>query len=155
MKKLPTTLLTLLIAGAATAVIAKPIDRIMARMDSNEDGFVSIDEFGPRRLGMIDRIDEDGDGAVTLDEINQHIADRQEEMAERHAAMQSRMQEFFAKADADGDGSVTKDEAKNAAFDRIDENNDGQLTEEELRNAKPEHDGRKHRRRHGGGPGGS
>lgn len=155
MNKLTVNLSTMLLACMAGTVAAKPIDRIIERMDTDGDGRVSREEFNPRRGSPFNRVDGNGDGVVTLDEINQHIADRMAEMAERHAEMQSRMQDFFTGADADGDGMVTREEARAVAFNRIDENSDGYLNKEEMGNAKRRGGGRKHGRRHGGGPGGS
>ena len=43
------------------------VERMMARMDADGDGFLSEDEIGPRgnRGGIIARLDTDGDGAVS------------------------------------------------------------------------------------------
>jgi Ca2+-binding EF-hand superfamily protein len=98
---------------------------------------------------MIEHMDVNNDGAVTMEEINQQIADSQTKMADRQVEKTARIHTFFNDADTDGDGSVTQEEAQAAAFNRVDENQDGYLTEEELRKAKPPHGGR-----HGpGGPG--
>ena len=114
MNKLTVNLSTMLLACMAGTVAAKPIDRIIERMDTDGDGRVSREEFNPRRESPFNRVDGNGDGVATLDEINQHIADRMAEMAERHAEMQSRMQDFFTGADADGDGMVTEGTSTNA-----------------------------------------
>ena len=113
---------------------------------------ISVDEFNPRREGIVERIDENEDGVVTLDEINQHIAYREAEMAEKIAEMRQRIQQHFDDADTDANGMVTEYEARSAAFNRIDEDGNGYLTEDELRTAD-RHDMKRHRR-HRGGPDG-
>ena len=143
MKKVTQKFALILLMGGAVLAFGKPVDRMIDQLDSDGDGMISAEEFQPpRRRGMIEHMDVNNDGAVTVEEINEQIADRQEkETARLHA--------FFSDADTDGDGAVTREEAQAAAFNRVDENRDGYLTEEELRKAKPPRGGR-----HGpGGPG--
>ncbi len=143
MKKVTQKFALILLTGGAVLAFGKPVDRMIDQLDSDGDGMISAEEFQPpRRRGMIEHMDVNNDGAVTVEEINEQIADRQEkETARLHA--------FFSDADTDGDGAVTREEAQAAAFNRVDENRDGYLTEEELRKAKPPRGGR-----HGpGGPG--
>ena len=143
MKKVTQKFALILLTGGAVLAFGKPVDRMTDQLDSDGDGMISAEEFQPpRRRGMIEHMDVNNDGAVTVEEINEQIADRQEkETARLHA--------FFSDADTDGDGAVTREEAQAAAFNRVDENRDGYLTEEELRKAKPPRGGR-----HGpGGPG--
>jgi len=150
MNNLAKTIALILLAGSAATAVGKPMDRMMEKLDTDGDGMISAAEFHPPRdRGMMEHMDVNNDGAVTLEEINQQIAERQTEMAQRQAEMTVRVHSFFKDADTDGDGSVTREEAQAAAFNRIDANHDGYLTEEELSNAKPPHGGR-----HGpGGPG--
>lgn len=150
MKKVTQTFALILLAGGAALAFGKPVDRMIDKLDSDGDGMISAEEFQPpRHRGMIEHMDVNNDGAVTMEEIDQQIADRQTKMADRQVEETARIHAFFNDADTDGDGSVTQEEAQAAAFKRIDENDDGYLTEEELRKAKPPHGGR-----HGpGGPG--
>ena len=143
MKKVTKTLALILLTGGAMTASGKPADRMIDKLDSDGDGMISAEEFQPPRdRGMMERMDVNNDGAVTMEEINQQLADHQLKMSERQVEMTARVQESFSDADIDGDGSVTREEAQAAAFKRIDENGDGYLTEEELRNAKPPHGGR-------------
>jgi Ca2+-binding EF-hand superfamily protein len=143
MKKVIKIFALILLAGGAMTAFGRPEDRMMDKFDSDGDGMISAEEFQPPRdRGMMEHMDANNDGAVTMEEINQQIADHQIKMAERQAEMTARVQEFFSNADTDGDGSVTGEEAREAAFNRIDENGDNYLTEKELRNAKPPHGGR-------------
>lgn len=142
MKKIAKTLVLILLQGGAMSVSGHPADRMIDKLDRDGDGMISVKEFQPPRgRGMMKRMDANNDGVVTIDEINQQVADHQTKMAERHAEVTVRVKTFFSDADLDGDGSVTGEEAQAAAFNRIDKNVDGYLTEQELRNAKPPHVG--------------
>ena len=152
MKRLITAFAILLLTSGVANASAKTLERMMKRMDTDGDGVISIDEFNPRREGIVEHIDENEDGVVTLDEINQHIAYREAEMAEKIAEMRQRIQQHFDDADTDANGMVTEYEARSAAFNRIDEDGNGYLTEDELRTAG--HDMKRHRR-HRGGPDGA
>ena len=89
-------------------VFGHPVDRMIDKHDSDGDGMISVNEFQPpKSRGMMKRMDANNDGVVTMDEINQQVADHQTKMAERHAEMTVRVQAFFSDADLDGDGSVT------------------------------------------------
>lgn len=96
-------------------------------MDKNNDGKVSRDEFtGP--APRFDRIDADGDGYLTLQEVRQFAA---------RAAAASPGQGAFARFDAidkNKDGKISREEFPGPAkrFDRLDADHDGSLTRAEL-----------------------
>ena len=143
MKTLAKTLALILLTGGSMTAFGKPVDRIIDKLDSNDDGMLSAEEFQSLQGGgMMELMDANNDGAVTMVEINQQVADHQGKMAARQAVMKARAQTFFSDADMDGDGSVTREEAQAAAFNRIDKNFNGYLTKGELRDAKPLHGGR-------------
>ena len=143
MKKVAQTFALILLATGAALAFGKPVDRMMDKLDSDGDGMISAEEFQPpRHRGMIEHMDVNNDGAVTMEEIDQQMADRQTKMVDRQVEETARIHTFFNDADTDGNGAVTQKEAQAAAFKRVDENGDGYLTEEELRNAKPPHGGR-------------
>lgn len=143
MKKLAKNAAFILLAGVAMTAFGKPIDRMIDKLDRNEDGMISAEEFQPpRNRGMMKHMDINKDGVVTMEEINEPFGDDQAQIALRQAAKMAQAQAFFSEADIDGDGSVTEEEAQSAAFNRIDKNADGYLTKGELRNAKQNHRGR-------------
>jgi len=122
--------------------------RMLERMDNNEDGVISIEEFQPPIEDRMSRADADNDGAVTLDELKQQrverMADKEAHRVERQAAGAEKMAERFLAIDTDGSGGVTPEEARLAAFNRMDSNQDGSLSVDELR--RPE--GRKGKGKH-------
>jgi Ca2+-binding EF-hand superfamily protein len=119
--------------------------RMLERMDDNEDGVISMEEFQPPMEGRMSHADTDGDGAVTLAELNQHraerMADKEAQRVDRQTEAATKMAERFQAMDSDGSGSVTPEEARLAAFNHMDRNQDGNLSVEELH--RPE--GRKRR----------
>lgn len=126
---------------ASFTLIAAPNDR--PRLDTDGDGLISFDEFQANERGLVQRMDNNDDGVVTLEEIHAAAESRQQEMIDRQASHQARLEAHFTQADVNQDGMVTDAEAKTAAFQKLDQDADGYLSREEMRAA------RKH---HGGGP---
>lgn len=113
--------------------------RMLDRMDANDDGQITLDEFrgpGRRGAGLPGHADSDGDGNISIDELNLHLDEREVRQTERMAEARARTTEHFAAADSNGDGMVTPEEARAGAFARLDSNGDGALTREEMRAAK-------------------
>jgi len=97
------------------------------KMDANNDGAISFDEFRmpDGRDAPEMRMDTNGDGEITRDEVSQVATQRTEEALSRFDAL-----------DADGDGVVTQSERWRAAFHRMDGDGDGQITKNEFREAR-------------------
>ena len=107
--------------------------RALKRLDTNQDGVITLDEFqSPRRDRMLNA-GTDKDGAISMAEMQAHQA---EKMAEHEARLADRMAsrlDKFAAMDLDKDGKVTPEEARQAAFNHLDTNKDGQLSADEWR----------------------
>jgi Ca2+-binding EF-hand superfamily protein len=97
-------------------------EKRMKRMDINNDGAVSRDEW-KGKPGAFDRIDKNGDGSLTREELG---------AAARHQA--GRINQM----DANNDGQISRDEWKGnpKRFDRLDANGDGAITKEEIRGGR-------------------
>ena len=134
------SLTTVLLAPVAAADPGdRRHDRMLNRMDVNDDGLITLDEFrgpGRRGAGLPGHADADGDGNITIDELNLHLDEREAKQTERMAEARARATEHFATNDNDGDGMVTPDEARAGSFSRLDSNGDGALTPDEMRAAK-------------------
>ena len=97
------------------------------QMDASNDSAISFDEFrmpdGRQAPEM--RMDANGDGEITRDEVSHIATQRTEEALDRFDAL-----------DADGDGVVTQGERRRAAFNRMDGDGDGQITKSEFKQAR-------------------
>ena len=133
----PSLLITLGLTGCLTATIAlgEPGRERFKQIDTNQDGVISLDEFGAegrfidRRMS---RADANGDGEITADEMGARQALIS---AEAQSRMDKRIEDsraFFERADRDNSGSVTADEMRAAIFDRLDRDGDQLLSKREL-----------------------
>jgi Ca2+-binding EF-hand superfamily protein len=97
-------------------------EKRMKRMDINNDGAVSRDEW-KGNPEVFDRIDKNGDGSLTREEFGA--------AARRQAGRLNQM-------DANNDGRISRDEWKGnpKRFDRLDANGDGVITKEEIRGGR-------------------
>lgn len=111
--------------------------KIFAKMDTNSDEKISLQEFKTPREGMFKRMDQNGDELVTLDEMKKARIEmrekRQEKMNKRRQKGDENMETRFKEMDLDDNGGLTAKEAKTGMFNHLDANKDGFLTKEELR----------------------
>lgn len=106
-----------------------------------------------RAAMMIERIDTDGDGAISRAEMEAHHAARfeaadtnndggisfEEMQAARERRAAEHAQRMFARMDANGDGVITPDEQgerEHDPFARLDADGDGLITADELEGHK-------------------
>jgi Ca2+-binding EF-hand superfamily protein len=93
---------------------------MIERLDTNKDGNLSVDEARASGDGQLKRMDRNGDGVLTPDEAPR----------------------LFERPDADGDGKITAAELGDAAAARMmraDKDGNGLLTKAERDEAKAEH----------------
>ena len=130
----------LIVASLATPALASRAGNMLERIDQDDDGKVSLEEFRAQEPGWIKHLDSNEDGAVSLEEITQQQAERaakmREKMATRRENIQAAMEERFTATDTNQDGLVTSTELHLAAFNRLDEDEDGFLTKQELKQAR-------------------
>ncbi len=129
---------TLAVAGAALIAATAYADDGKGRghgghwdkMDANGDGVLTADEVSGRSAEWFAAADADGDGAVTKEEMKAYHQAKRAERREKH------------NPDKNGDGVVDRTEYITAAqdrFDRLDKNGDGVLSEDELRRNRGHH----------------
>ena len=146
MKILTLTLLLILFSGSILAMGGKDKRNMLKALDSNGDKAISFEEFKAAPNKRFESKDLNNDGVLTLDEIQQHQADRE---AERQARVSERSQkagERFNSLDANSDGTVTLEEAQQGMFNRLDADGNGLITREEAKEARGKH--KRHRRPH-------
>ena len=146
-RRLPRGLLAAALLGifAVTgAAVAQPQGkgghgRMFERMDTDGDGAVSRAEAAAFRAAHAAEADADNDGFVTFEEMR----------AWREARREQRARDRFARMDTDGDGRVSVQEIAAAGerrFDRMDRNDDGVLDADDRRGRRHGADGRPGRR---------
>jgi Ca2+-binding EF-hand superfamily protein len=111
---------------AALGVASYPVSALpasdpdlLAGLDTDKDGTVSLDEAKKAAEAMFDKLDRDHDGTLTGRELRGRLSAKE-----------------FAAADTDKDGTISKDEylaVVERRFKAADTNNDGTLTRQELR----------------------
>ncbi|EED35703.1 EF hand domain protein [Luminiphilus syltensis NOR5-1B] len=107
-------------------------DRVIDHLDTDGDRLLSLDEFRlpPKGRGRLSKADADGDGNITVEEMEaalaSHVRDDEEQARSR-----------FDEADGNNDDVVTALELKTLAFERIDANSDGYLSVDEFEAMKP------------------
>lgn len=136
-------------------------NRALTNLDTDRDGSVNFEEFQARGAQSLSRLDSDGNGVLTLDELlnarpgrgPENRGDRPERepseeqkarMEERRAEMAERATAHFQEMDTDGNDVVSLEEYQEANFLALDNDNNGLLSAKELR---PQRGGRR-------GPGG-
>ena len=134
-------LLPLSFALPATAQDGPPRGAGMfEQLDANGDGALSLEEL-QSRPDRFASADADGDGTITRDEMLARATERAE----------ARIDQFFETFDSDGDGAVTeaeiaevrdarqadrREEMAERIFDRMDADGDGQISAEEFAEAR-------------------
>lgn len=96
--------------------------RAFEKLDANGDGKIDPSEFNAPRKDRFDAMDQNGDHAITIKEIEKY----------RENAREERLEKRFAALDANGDGKVTRDEIREHRFSLMDRNGDGYLSPREL-----------------------
>lgn len=129
------SLLALGLVLAAPLALAQPGGgRAFDRLDTDGDGAISRAEFLAAKAGAFDRVDTDGDGIVTTAEMEAAREQARERVRER-LAERGGPGGGFAQADADGDGQVSREEwlsAPTELFNRADADGNDMLTREEM-----------------------
>ncbi|MCR4267730.1 EF-hand domain-containing protein [Nitratireductor sp. ZSWI3] len=113
--------------GAGQGMQGGPMMRGMARIDTDGDGTISLEEFSSRHLDRLKAADADGDGTLSDAELQDFVMKREVERKARRAAR---------RLDVDGDGTVTLAEIESQhqkRFALMDANDDGKLEPREMR----------------------
>jgi Ca2+-binding EF-hand superfamily protein len=127
------TLLAALLVGLAPLSAASAQDasgRVFQRIDANGDGVISKDEIVAARDRRFQRLDKNRDGMIDRDEVDA----ARDAIMDRADAAQARLGNAWRRMDANGDGKVSEEEfrASTPLFDLVDRNGDGKLSADEI-----------------------
>jgi Ca2+-binding EF-hand superfamily protein len=113
---------------------------------------------GPGAAYLFEKLDANGDGAITLEEMRAHAQERrkaadlngdgQVSPEEIELLHQERAAERFARIDANGDGVLSRDEVPDRyghRFEKLDTNGDGVVSQSEMQSGKAGRHQGKHR----------
>jgi len=121
-------------------VEGKRFDKGHPRMDQDGDGAVSLEEFSKGAKRWFARADANKDNTVTLEELQSTAkAMRGKRGPDGQGKRGEHKGKFLQAADADQDGQITKAEMaahRAAMFEKIDKNGDGVLTAEDHEGSK-------------------
>jgi Ca2+-binding EF-hand superfamily protein len=121
-------------AAEMAADAATRAARIFERLDADGDGLLSAEELAPRRperrAAMFDRIDADGDGVITREEAEAAHARWRERAERRPEGRGPRHQRAEGRPGRGPDGGPRGDRVERM-FERMDLDGDGVITREE------------------------
>lgn len=110
------------LAAPVAPALAKKAGSAAARLDTDNDSTVDINEANKPAEALFDKLDKDKDGTLDKKELQGRLT-----------------RESFAAADPDKDGTLTRDEylsAISSLFKDADPDNDGTLDAKELASKK-------------------
>lgn len=114
-------------------------EQIFSNFDTNDDGRLDKTEIPDGMAPLFDRLDADGDGAITVEEFKKGRPERSQDGEH----MRERMEQMMKRADANGDGKLQKDEMPprlQEHFDELDADHDGGVTQEEFKAFREKHE---------------
>ena len=119
------------VMSLSTAAAGRDGSRVFERLDADGDGAVTQAELTARREQLFDRIDSDDDGVVSASE-REAAKGRGERIRKR---FEGAAEEHFESTDTDGDGKLTHAEfmaAPHPLLGKADADGNGVLTREEF-----------------------
>lgn len=153
-------------SSMASAQDTDPAHKNFVAADNNGDGSLSFEEFQKHGRKPIGRLDTSDDGLVSLEEFldRRPVAPRRgrfgtrdnrpppgsAEATDRRAIATKQAERRFTEMNLSGDGYLSAAEMDEAAFLALDRNGDGMLSEREMKRPNPQGRGIRGGQRKGG-----
>lgn len=114
---------------------AARLEKMLDRLDTDQSGTVSFEEFASRGNNLFAKHDADGDGLITAEEREAAKTERAEKMKKRQAAVKQRGQAQLEEIDTNADGAISRaehDAHQRARFTALDQDGDGEVSKAEF-----------------------
>ena len=107
--------------------------KMMRTMDIDDNGEITRDEFTSPAKDRIAKLDSNGDGVVTPEELDADFKQKQAEMIARSSERHTQKRDQFFAQDTNGDGAISADEINDSMFARLDADGSGTISRDEIR----------------------
>lgn len=111
------------------------LEKMLERIDTDQSGSISFEEFASRGNERFTKRDADGDGIITQEERDAARAALSSKKQKRQARMEEMAERRLQEIDTNSDGSISRaehDAHQKTLFNRLDEDGSGDVSQAEF-----------------------